>query len=142
MNKNEKVHIFFGYWLPFLLWAIVIFLFSANPTTRTSEIHWQDFIVKKTAHIVEYAVFTTLLYRALRKSDFDLKKAGYTALATAFLYGTTDEYHQSFTPGREPTLRDIIVDSLGSGIALYVIWYYLPKASQSCKKLAKRMEII
>jgi VanZ family protein len=141
MKSFPKLKFFIKYWLPFLLWAVVIFSFSANPTRPSSEIHWQDFIIKKTAHIIEYAVFTTLLYRALRKVGYDIKKAGYTALAIAFLYGTTDEYHQSFTPGREPTIRDILFDTLGSGIAIYLIWNYLSIAPDKIKKLAKKLEL-
>ena len=142
MKKENRINYLLKYWLPFVVWAGVIFTFSANPATPTSQINWQDFIVKKTAHIIEYAVFTTLLYRVLLKSGFDRVKAGYTALAIAFLYGSTDEYHQSFTPGRMPTIRDIIFDTLGAGAAIYLIWNYLSKAPAKIKELAKKLEII
>jgi VanZ family protein len=141
LSKNRATY-FFVYWLPFLLWAIVIFNFSASPAKVTSQINWQDFAIKKTAHMIEYAVFTTLLYRALRKSGFDIKRAGYVALAIAILYASTDEYHQSFTPGREPTVRDVIFDATGSVIGLSLIWYYYSKTKGFVHDLAKRLELI
>lgn len=111
---KSKVIFFLKYWLPFLLWAVVIFSFSSNPTVKTSEIHWQDFIVKKTAHIIEYFIFSTILYRALINSRVSPIKALVWVVLAAFLYGATDEWHQSFTPGREPRLRDVLIDTGGS----------------------------
>jgi len=132
----------FFYWFPVLLWAFVIFLFSANPTTRASEIHWQDFIVKKTAHIVEYGIFTLLLFRALRGANLNMSKAVVSAIIISIIYGATDEFHQSFTPGREPTLRDVIFDSIGSLLSGYFIFYLLPKMSNDVKRYAKRLQIV
>lgn len=129
-------------WLPVVSWAFVIFLFSAMPANPVSEIHWQDFIIKKTAHIVEYAVFTTFLYRALYAGGISKKEAGIYSVILAFLYGASDEFHQSFTPGREPKVRDVIFDTIGAMSAIYFIWNLLPKASENIKKLAKDLQII
>ena len=63
------------FWLPVASWAIVIFLFSARPTNPVSRIYWKDFIIKKSAHVVEYAVFTALLYRALKESGIEKREA-------------------------------------------------------------------
>ena len=128
-------------WLPVIAWAVVIFSFSNYPTTRASEIHWQDFIVKKTAHIVEYAILTTLLYRALLGGKISKIKAGYVSIAIAIIYAITDEFHQSFVPGREATLRDVLFDTLGSVAAIYYIQHLLPNANNTIKRLAKAFQI-
>ena len=78
------------YWLPVIVWAIVIFAFSSFPTGQASGIDWQDFIVKKTAHIVEYGILTLLLYRALKQSGIEKKDAALYSLTLAVFYAVTD----------------------------------------------------
>ncbi len=107
------------YWLPFMVWVMLIYSFSSNPTVKTSEIHWQDFIVKKSAHIVEYFIYSLLLYRALINSRVSSYKALFYIVLAAFLYGAIDEFHQSFTPGREPRLRDVLIDTTGAILFVY-----------------------
>ncbi len=132
----------FKYWLPVVLWSSVIFMFSSLPTNRTSQIYWQDFIVKKTAHIVEYAIFTLLLYRALMESGIEKKKAGIYSIFLAILYGASDEFHQSFTPGREPTVRDVIFDTIGAVSIIYYIWNLLPKAPERLRTWARKWQLM
>jgi glycopeptide antibiotics resistance protein len=130
------------YWSPPLIWALVIFLFSSYPTRRASEIFWQDFIVKKTAHVVEYAIFSTLLYRAFKESGAKKTNAGIFAITLSILYAVSDEFHQSFTPGREPTARDVIFDTIGASLAIYTIWNLLPKAPKRLKKWAESLQLL
>lgn len=138
-NKLKKA---FNLWLPPFLWAIVIFLFSSYPTTRASEIHWQDFIVKKTAHIVEFGFLSLLLYRGFINSGMSKRKAGCWAIHLSILYAVTDEFHQMFTPGREPTVRDVLFDTIGAVVGIYIIWKLLPKAPKRLKNWAKKLELI
>lgn len=140
-NSLELAKKVVKYWLPVILWAVVIFSFSAKPTTRTSEIYWQDFIVKKSAHVVEYVIFTVLFYRGLKNGGVEKKEAGVYSVILAILYAVSDEIHQSFTPGREPTVRDVFFDTSGSFLAVYIIWKYLPKAPKRLRNLAKRLEL-
>jgi VanZ family protein len=129
-------------WLPVAVWAIVIFTFSNYPTTPASQIHWQDFVVKKSAHVVEYAILTTLLYRAFLGSGMGKLKAGYLSILLALIYAISDEFHQSFVPGRDATLRDVVIDFFGSVASIYFIWNYLPKMPSKFRKLAKNLELI
>ena len=132
----------FFLWTPVVSWAMVIFLFSAMPTNPVSQVHLTDFIVKKSAHVIEYAIFTTLLYRALRASGVNSKEAGVYSVILAVLYGASDEFHQSFTPGREPKVRDVFFDTIGSISAIYFIWNLLPKAPSRLKSLARNLQIL
>lgn len=129
------------FWLPVVIWAVIIFLLSARPTPRATQIFWQDFIVKKSAHVLEYGIFTTLLYRALKEGGMEKKEAGVSSVILAVLYGVSDEFHQSFTPGRESTVRDVIFDTIGAILAIYGIWRYLPKAPKKLKLWAKRWQL-
>lgn len=142
MKTARKIAHFLNLWLPVFIWALIIFLFSSRPTRRASEIFWQDFIVKKSAHVVEYAIFATLLFRAIKSSGAKRTNAGLFALLIAVLYGGSDEFHQAFTPGREPTVRDVIFDTIGASFAIYYIWNLLPKAPKRLKKWAKDLRIL
>lgn len=129
-------------WGPPVVWALVIFIFSSFPTATTSEIYWQDFIVKKMAHMVEYGVFAVLLYRAFKESGVEKKNAGIVAISMAILYGISDEFHQSFTPGRDPRARDVIFDTIGASLAIYLIWNYLPKAPKRLRKWGETLQLL
>ena len=114
-----------NYWLPPVVWATVIFLFSSLTVTPSTEIYWQDFIVKKTAHVVEYGIFAALLYRALRGHGVEKLDAVLLAILIAVIYGATDEFHQSFTPGREPRVRDVVFDTIGAVAGVFICKKYL-----------------
>jgi VanZ family protein len=79
----------------------------------------------KVAHFFVYGLFATLLFRALAESGPRVRRAApWIALAIASLYGVTDEWHQSFTPGRSVDVLDWIADTAGVSLALlcYVRW--------------------
>ena len=117
-------------WGPVIFWCSVIFAFSSIPTLPKVGFIWWDFIIKKTAHITEYAILFFLTWRAVRKSR-QLPVASYQLLmilGICFLYAISDEFHQSFVIGRTSTLRDVAFDLLGMGMAWYAIKKeWLPK---------------
>lgn len=129
------------FWLPPIIWGLVIFSFSSLKVGSTSQIVWTDFIIKKTAHIIEYGILSILLYRAMINYEVDKKKAIWISIVLAFLYGITDEFHQSFTPGRQPHLRDVIIDTIGAGVFLFVIVENIYKLPKSIQKIAKKLDI-
>ena len=77
-------------WLPVLAWAAVIFALSSIPHLGTGLGTW-DTVLRKGAHVTEYAIFGLLLMRAIGRE------------APAFLlgvaYAITDEVHQHFVSG-------------------------------------------
>jgi VanZ family protein len=42
-------------------------------------------------------------------------------VAIALLYGITDEWHQSYVPGRSPDVRDVVADTVGAVLAMLVV---------------------
>ena len=82
-------------------------------------------LLRKLAHAGEYAVFAMLMYGSSaepRPFAWRPCRALWCVLITA-AYSLTDEFHQSFVPGRTPALADCGIDSLGS--ALGMLSYYL-----------------
>lgn len=118
MEKYRKI---LKYWLPPIVWAGLIFFFSSLPSVKTMEIYWQDFLIKKTGHMIEYGILAVLLYRAFKNSNLAKSEALFFSLLITVLYAATDEIHQSFTPGREPAVRDVVFDIIGGSLALYLI---------------------
>ncbi|OGM66665.1 hypothetical protein A2985_04570 [Candidatus Woesebacteria bacterium RIFCSPLOWO2_01_FULL_43_11] len=130
------------FWLPPTIWALAIFLFSTFPTAPVSQVYWREFLVKKSAHIIEYAILTIALYRAFRGYGVERGNSAIFSIFISVIYGATDEFHQSFTPGREPRVRDVVFDTIGALLAIYSLWNLLPKAPAKLKSWAKRLQII
>ncbi|EKE04954.1 MAG: phosphotransbutyrylase [uncultured bacterium] len=138
----QKIKKLLKFWLPPVLWAGLIFTFSSFPTVKTSEFFLGDFILKKTAHIIEYGVLATLLYRAMINSGVEKKKSMWLAVIIAVLYGITDEVHQSFTPGRGPAVRDVLIDTSGALIFIYGIVGNIKKTPVALQKIYNKFSFI
>ena len=142
MQIKNKLVFFLKYWLPFIIWALVIFLFSNSPTIKTSDFYFWDFILKKTAHFSEYGIFSTLLYRALINSNVNKKSAMFVSVAISLIYAITDEIHQSYIPGRTPAVRDVLIDLTGAYVFLYIIVLNINKLPTFIKKTYSSLDII
>jgi len=139
---QTKIHKFAIFWLPPMLWAALIFTFSAMAVSKSSEIYWQDFVVKKTAHFIEYAVLSFWLYRALLAEGVGKVRSGVYAVVLSIIFAISDEVHQSYTPGREPRIRDVVIDTIGAGFSIYTIWKLLPKMPKRLKLLAEKLQVM
>jgi VanZ family protein len=129
-------------WLPVLVWVGVIFLgstdlMSAQHTSRfiipffrwlkpdispetLASIH---FIVRKSAHVGEYAVLALLLFRAaicmtMPKRSRPILNASVWGLC--FFVAAADEFHQAFVASRDALVTDIIIDSAGAILGLLI----------------------
>ncbi len=115
---------FFKFWFPVLIWALVIFILSSIPNLQSGL--EQDFVLRKIAHILEYAILNLFLIRAFTAEGLDYKKAIIFSTIVAILYALSDEYHQTFVFGREGKLKDVGIDSIGILLS-DLIWYYKNK---------------
>ena len=78
-------------------------------------------IVRKGAHMAEYAILGFLLVGALEIRHLGI--LWLVAWMIAIAYAGTDEFHQTFVPGRIGELRDVCVDGVGALIGVTVaIW--------------------
>ena len=102
------------------------FYYDGGLVTWTKPYDFVEFFIRKTAHVAEYALLAFLsikLALALR-----LRRAGGIVIGALFtlLYAMSDEWHQSFVPGRTGHAIDVGVDSIG--ILLVVIGFVLAGA--------------
>ena len=100
-------------WAPVAVWMAVIFVASSRPVPAAVS-RVPDWI----PHTVEYAVLAVLACRAmaggLHAPVGPAVAAG--AMAFAFLYGVSDEFHQSFVPGRAVEAADLVKDLAGAAL--------------------------
>jgi VanZ family protein len=100
-------------WMAVVLWMGVIFALSATPSLASPFEPFYDFMLRKMAHVTVYAVLTVLMYGALRPHTARPTHAWLLAMLMATLYACSDEWHQTFVPGREGTVRDVTIDGSG-----------------------------
>ena len=128
-------------WLPVALWALLIFNFSSGRVPSVSDVYWQDFAFKKFGHILIYGALALLTYRALLGEGFSRKNAVITAILLSTMYGASDEFHQSFTRGREPTIRDVFIDGIGATLFTMLTYRLLPLMPKEIRILGERVGI-
>jgi VanZ family protein len=104
-------------WAPVVLWAAVIFGLSSIPSLGTGVGTW-DLLLRKLAHVAEYAVLGALLLRALGRWQ--------VALALGVAYAATDEVHQHFVTGRRGAPVDVLIDAVGVLLGI-VAWRRLSR---------------
>ena len=119
---SSPVNSLLRYWLPPVLWMGVIFIVSAQPTLPHYPDTLLDFVLKKAAHTIEYGILTFLLWRALSRGRGALSRPALViAFVVSVFYAASDEYHQTFVPGRNGTLVDVGIDAVGALVALFVV---------------------
>ena len=146
-RRVSRIQRFLRYWLPVLVWMAVIFSASADSNSAStssrliapfvrffvpdiSQEHLDQivFLVRKMAHVTEYAVLSWLLARALTMPATPAgrwsRKAAFIAWFVTSLYSSTDEFHQSFVPNREARWSDVIIDSTGAALGVIGFFWY------------------
>lgn len=142
----SKTGSFIKYWLLPLGWMSLIFVGSADsrsyehssllvepflhwlfPGMSQERIHLIHHLLRKCAHLTEYAVLAWLLWRAVRKPirndprPWSWREAA-IAVLIVFAYASTDEFHQRFVPNRTPLVSDVFIDTSGAVIGMLALW--------------------
>lgn len=115
----KKIIAKFLSFIPSITWMGIIFYFSGRPTTGIGDNETQRFFILKSFHLIEYALLTILLFLGFRKYK--------NSILFAYLYAISDEYHQTFIPGRTGRIRDTFIDLLGIFLGAYIIKIFLKK---------------
>jgi VanZ family protein len=147
-------------WLPVILWASLISLFSTDEfsssnTSRFIEpvIRWivpgaspelqilVHHVFRKLGHWSEYFVLSFLLLRAFQgpSEPRSFLRTAWIAwtLILIFLYAVLDEWHQSYVPSRSPSFADSMINFFGGACA--VVWRYLHQPAEK-KSLVEETE--
>ncbi len=123
-----KIKLWVKAFLPAIVWAIVIFTLSSQPTLPGFESGVFDFILKKSAHMFVYAVLYLLIARGVEMVEPAKAKKSwliFLPLLIVLFYAISDEFHQSLVPNRYPTWRDIGYDILGASLMFFRKYKYI-----------------
>lgn len=123
--QTRKPPAIFLAWLMVAAWAGVIFALSATPHLRVAEAADLDFVLRKAGHMAAFGILAVLLWRALAFSA--VHRATVWSLLLTVAYAASDEFHQSFTAGRNASGVDVGIDAAGALIALLalVVWLHM-----------------
>lgn len=85
-----------------------------------------DHIVRKNAHAFVYFVLAMIVGATFFTYNLKGKAAIIYIMFTCLFYSVTDEFHQSFVPGRTSLVSDVLIDFSGSiiGLGIYYLFYY------------------
>jgi VanZ family protein len=135
--NNLKRH---RYLIYTVLWMAVIFIFSSengnlsnmNNTFvvellrkigldigRAMPLVEVNYIIRKAAHVIEYCILGILLFKTY--SSYLYKKPLMLSFVSGFLYACSDEFHQYFVPGRGPSFKDVLIDTSGVLLGVFLI---------------------
>jgi VanZ family protein len=131
-----------------LVWLVVIFidstdLMSAQHTSRfiVPFLRWLKpnislealasihFLIRKCAHLSEYAVLALLFLRAaFCMTDLRSPVILYASVRRAcFLVAATDEFHQTLVASRGASASDVMIDSVGAILGLLIAAIFLKR---------------
>jgi VanZ family protein len=106
--------------IPPFIWMAVIF-FLSHQSTIAYPASLDARIVSTLGHIGVFAVLAVLIWWALGLCPLSLDRRAVLSVVLAILYGVTDEWHQSFVPGRMPDMMDIVADTFGATVAMILM---------------------
>lgn len=102
--------------------AFFIFFLSSISELKSGLDTTLDIILRKIAHATEFGILNYLIFLALINFKILTKKSLLFSLIFTLMYAISDEFHQSFVPGREMAFLDFLVDSTGIALSFYLIW--------------------
>lgn len=110
------------YWIPSLVWAVAIFSLSHMTKPPGSSLG-PDYVL----HSIEYGILALTVVWGLTvglQRELTVSGAAIAWLAVT-LFAATDEFHQSFIPGRFSSVRDFVADSVGAAFLFVASYLFL-----------------
>lgn len=121
MPSSDKQSAFtiFVRFLPAIAWMGLIFTLSHQPTLPKVP-GMAASLTSILGHFLVYFVLAVVLWWTLGAFELSPSQRILLAFGGALLYGFSDEWHQSFVPGRDPSLMDNVIDAIGAATGLAI----------------------
>ncbi len=119
----------------FFAW-IASCVFTDEATFQRFVVFWRYswFAIVKGWHAVEFALLFSFIWVLLiRFSRFTSRRKVLLAAALCTLFAISDEYHQTFVPGRGGTWTDVAIDCVGIGLAVIIAWIIETRWERRCQ---------
>lgn len=81
-----------------------------------------NYVVRKLAHLAEYAILTYLWLRSIRTEPRRFGPCLAWSAVLSVCYAVTDEFHQYAVPERLGTWTDVLYDAAGALLMVYLLW--------------------
>jgi VanZ family protein len=126
-------------WLPVVAWMAAITWFSTAhfdaeqtasilrpllqwllPWASAGQITALHLLLRKGAHLTEYAILAALWLRALHRERIASRRAGLITLLACAAWAFVDELHQAFEPTRTASALDVLLDTAGAAAVVVV----------------------
>ena len=109
-------------WGPAILVMGLIFFFSSIPIKITLPLVrpfrlTPKLVLSKSAHMLGYALLALTIQRGLQLRGW---KGKVVTMICVLLYALSDEFHQSFVPGRGGSIIDVGIDLLGGTMGVWI----------------------
>ena len=85
---------------------------------KIDNIELLSLIIRKLAHFTEYFILGILVINMFNRNNISNKYL--ISIILCIIYACTDEVHQFFVPGRSCQVTDVIIDSMGSIMGVYL----------------------
>lgn len=135
-------------WIPTLLWLCVLAAFSTDMFSAehtggillkvlhalfgpisAHQFQQVHFFIRKSAHFCSYGLLSALAFFSWRSTLPSLRRWTFRwsllAVLLTAIAGSLDEFHQRFVPSRGPSLRDVLIDTMGAVFFQLVIALWL-----------------
>lgn len=103
-------------WGPAVVMMALIFAASGTPGDELPKFGVWDIFAKKGSHMIGYALLAVSYLRGLTSGRSVNRRMLLLAIILSGLYAASDEFHQSFTPGRTPSPADVGIDMIGAAL--------------------------
>lgn len=122
----SKFRIIIIYWFPLIIYCLAIYIQSSRPSPEhIPDVHFLD----KILHLGAYGLLGILFFRAYETLPIKNRKnlLIFISIASATLYGISDEIHQYFVPFRQSDILDAVANAIGSICGVYIFYYWQVK---------------
>ena len=106
---------------------------------QQAAVYDMDFLVRKSAHFLEYTMLGLILMLTARTFLTSHQKTA--SLLTGAVYAALDEFHQYFVPGRACQVRDVLIDYSGivTGILTALLLMRIIRAIRNQRGSSRRL---
>lgn len=93
-----------------------------SPVDRLMWLEKMETVIRKAAHMVEYAILGIAVSYPLYVYGKRGKKLMLWGVLICVLYAITDELHQLYVPGRAGQVGDVVIDGIGGLVGCLVFF--------------------
>jgi VanZ family protein len=121
-------------WGPAIIIMGIIYIASSTPGSDLPDFGYANFLAMKGGHLLGYTLLSAAFLHGLSNGGHITRWRIAVTWILVILYAVSDEWHQSFTPGRNPALLDISIDTAGGLLGVVFLYFIRKKLPRPWKR--------